>query len=207
MIVVIDYGMGNVRSVVKAFDHIGYDAIVSDKKKDLEEATHLILPGVGAFGSAMEQLRKRNLIPIMEQEVLARKKPFLGICLGMQLLAEKSYELGEHRGLGWIAGEVKKLPVEPIGLKVPHVGWNDVEFTRKTALFEKVKTNSAFYFVHSFALFPKDPNVTIGICNYGVPFCAAIERENILATQFHPEKSQKDGLKILENFAEYKGEF
>lgn len=203
MICIIDYGMGNLRSVEKALYMLGADVTISSKQEDLESADKLILPGVGAFGHAMENLRKRKLIEVMDKEVLKNKKPFLGICLGMQLVASKSYELGEFKGLDWVKGEVKKLPVEKMGLKIPHVGWNDLLIKKESGLLTGIKPKSSFYFVHSFALYPEDTKTIIGSCSYGVEFAAAIEKDNIFATQFHPEKSQKDGLRILENFMKF----
>ncbi len=200
MICIIDYGMGNLRSVEKALYTLGADVTISSKKEDVESADKLILPGVGAFGHAMENLRKRDLIEIMTREVLKKKKPFLGICLGMQLLATRSYELGKFDGLDWVKGEVRKLPVEQMGLKVPHVGWNDLILKKESKILAGIKPKTSFYFVHSFALYPDDPTVISGTCSYGDEFVASVAKDNIFATQFHPEKSQKDGLKILENF-------
>lgn len=200
MIVVIDYGMGNLHSAFKAFEHLGADVLLSGKPEDLRTADKLVLPGVGAFGDGMENLGKRGLAGAMREEVLAKKKPLLGICLGMQLLARDSTELGMHEGLGFIDAHVRKLDVEGFGLKVPHVGWNNVKVKEGAKLFGKVSADPSFYFVHSYAVQCSNPEDVAATCGYGKEFAAALEHGNIFATQFHPEKSQKDGLRVLQNF-------
>lgn len=196
-IVIIDYGMGNLRSVQKAFEHIGIEALISRNHEDIRNASKIVLPGVGAFKDAMENLHTLNLIELLNEEVIQKKKLFLGICLGMQLVATKSYEFGETKGLGWIDAEVIRFP--DTELKIPHVGWNSVAYENYSPLYEGVAENSDFYFVHSY-YFNTDRKYATGICDYGISFIASIQKENIFATQFHPEKSQTYGLKIIENF-------
>ncbi|WP_461831361.1 imidazole glycerol phosphate synthase subunit HisH [Aquifex sp.] len=195
--VVIDYGMGNLRSVSKALETVGFaDVIVSKSYKDVEEADVLVLPGVGAFGDAMKNLEDLNLVNPIRKHI-ERGKPFLGICLGLQLLFEKSYEHGEHKGLGILEGEVKLLP---LGVKIPHIGWNQLWFKKESEILKGLKEGDFVYFVHSYRVVPKDESVVLTTTDYGEYFVSSVEVENILAVQFHPEKSQKKGLKLLENF-------
>lgn len=197
-VVIIDYKMGNVASVNKALASIGASVVVSGEPKDIERATHLVLPGVGAFGDGMRNLRRQGLIPLLRRKVLADKTPFLGICLGMQLLAEKGYEFGMHRGLGWIPGTAAKL--KPAGgLRLPHIGWNDITVTKNSALWQKI-TDFNFYFVHSYHVKCIDAKIVMATCSHGETFAAALQQGNIFATQFHPEKSQASGLQLLKNF-------
>ncbi|MFA6530276.1 MAG: imidazole glycerol phosphate synthase subunit HisH [Candidatus Micrarchaeia archaeon] len=203
MIAIVDYGMGNLRSVAKALEYLGGQAIISNKKEDIKSAERIVLPGVGAFGNAMENIRRLDIIETMENEVLDNKKPFLGICLGMQLLGSVGYELGVNKGLGWIPGKVMKIKAEEMGLKVPHVGWNGIKITKESPLLNGITDGTAFYFVHSYALKPDDSGTIVATCQHGEEFAAAIQKGNIFATQFHPEKSQKDGLKVLKNFMEW----
>ena len=197
-IVIIDYGMGNLRSVQKAFEHVGHDALISHNQDDIRNASKIILPGVGAFKDAMHNLHSLGLIDLLNEEILEKKKPFLGICLGMQLIATKSYEFGETQGLGWIDAQVVPFPNSE--LKIPHVGWNSVQYANPSGLFESIPDNSDFYFVHSY-YFDTNRTYATGICDYGTKFIASVQKENIYATQFHPEKSQIHGLKIIENFS------
>lgn len=205
LVVVIDYNMGNVRSVWKAFEYLGAKVIVSNSLEDIKKADRLVLPGVGAFGEGMENLKKLGIIEALEEEVIKNNKPFLGICLGMQLLAKDSEEFGFHKGLGWIDGSVKKL--EPgSNFKIPHVGWNEIKIIDEACpIFSGITQKSAFYFVHSFHFIPERKENIKAVCDYGQEFVAAIQKENIFATQFHPEKSQMPGLKILENFLAWQG--
>ncbi len=199
LIVVMDYGMGNLGSITKALEYVGGTVLLSANPEDVQKAERIVLPGVGAFGDGMKNLRERGLVDALHEEVMEKKKPFLGICLGMQLLAKKSYEFGGHDGLGFIDAEVKRL--EPAGgLKVPHVGWNNVVFQKDHPLLSGIASGADFYFVHSYHMKCTDGSVVIGETDYGRPMTAIIAKDNIFATQFHPEKSQKDGLKILENF-------
>ncbi len=205
MIAIIDYGMGNVRSVYNALEYIGEEAVITADSQEINQAERLILPGVGAFADAMEQLRQRGLITALEKAVLEDEKPFLGICLGMQLLAEWGNEYGRHRGLGWITGEVVKMDVDDFGLKVPHVGWNDIRPTEHSPMFKGLnKQHSAFYFVHSYQFITQALEDVAAVCEYGRPFTAAILRNNIWGTQFHPEKSQDNGIQLLENFVNWR---
>jgi glutamine amidotransferase len=202
MIAIIDYQMGNLRSVQKAFEKIGHAAAITADPSTLQKADHVVLPGVGAFADAIAELRRRDLIePI--RAAIASGKPFLGICLGLQLLFDVSYEDGQHEGLGVIAGEVMRFDVPP-EFKVPHMGWNQVQFRRQAPLFAGIEDGAHFYFVHSYYVAPKDASIVAGEASYPDPFCAAIWRDNLFATQFHPEKSQAAGLQLLKNFAELK---
>lgn len=198
-IVIIDYGMGNLRSVQKAFENVGFSAKITRDHGLIKEATHIVLPGVGAFGDAMKNLNALGLNELLHVEILEHKKLFLGICLGMQLIAEKSYEFGEHEGLGWIE-DAKVVRFEEGSLKIPHVGWNEMNFHNPSILFKEIPDHSNFYFVHSY-YFEAPKTYAIGECNYGHSFICAIQKENIFATQFHPEKSQIHGLQIIKNFA------
>ena len=204
MIAIVDYGMGNLRSVQKALEQVGASAGIVSAPAEVARAEKVILPGVGAFGDAMANLRERGLVePLIE--AARSDRPFLGICLGLQLLFDVSYEEGEFRGLGIIPGEVLRFDFsgrpEVAGLKVPHMGWNQVAWTKPCPLLGNLASPQYFYFVHSFYVSPVDSSVSCGLCDYGGPFTAMIWRGNLYATQFHPEKSQKVGLRILENFA------
>ena len=199
MIVVVDYGMGNVRSVVNALAALGAEAQVSSSPAALDAAERLILPGVGAFGEAMRRIGERGLVEPLERQV-ARGKPILGICLGMQLLAALGWEHGAHRGLGWIAGQVRRLePADP-SLRVPHIGWNEVTPGAPGRLLAGVPAGSTFYFVHSYHFVPEDPERVTGHCDHGGRFAAVVEWGHVVGTQFHPEKSQQAGLLLLKNF-------
>lgn len=206
MIVIVDYGMGNKQSVLNALTFLGVEAEISADPERVRRAERLILPGVGAFGAAMENLNRSGLREAMNEAVLTRGKPFLGICLGMQLVAGRGTEKGLFDGLGWIGGEVRLLSPESPDVKLPHVGWNDIEITFQHPLFQGLKKERAFYFVHSYGFCPDNPAHVTARCDYGGEFVAAVGRDNIFATQFHPEKSQKNGLTILENFADWEGE-
>ena len=198
MITIIDCGINNLRSVQKAFEHLGYQTQVTRSPDDILRAEKLVLPGVGAFGAAMKNLREAELIePILEH--VAREKPFLGICLAMQLLFDWSEELGLNAGLGVLAGKVCKLP-EQENLKIPHMGWSALKFPRASQLFAGIESGARVYFVHSYHAVPDEETVTAATSTHGVKFCAAVERGNVFATQFHPEKSSTVGLQILNNF-------
>jgi len=199
MIAVIDFGMGNLRSVQKAIEHMGFECVVTADKKQIDSATHLILPGVGAFRDAMRNLNERNLVEVILDNCIIRKKPLLGICLGMQILFEESEEFGIHKGLGLLKGRVKRFD---INLKVPHMGWNTVMLQKKEPLIGE--SGKFFYFVHSYYVQPADPSIVTGVTEYGGTFTSYINKENIFATQFHPEKSERQGLKLLKNFCELK---
>jgi glutamine amidotransferase len=199
MVLIVNYGMGNLRSVANALEALGAPATISDDPGAAAAADRIVLPGVGAFGEAMERLRPRWLAAL-EVEVRERRKPFLGICLGMQLLADVSFEHGEHRGFGWIPGQVRRLTPSDAALRVPHVGWNVVRGAGPSALLEGVPSDPTFYFVHSYAFAPSEPAVGVGVTEYGGDFVSVVEQGHIFGTQFHPEKSQKSGLQLLRNF-------
>ncbi len=200
-IVIIDYEMGNLRSVQKAFEKIGCDAIISNNHEVIKRADKLVLPGVGSFKDGMINLKKLELIELLGKEVLTKRKPFLGICLGMQLLAKAGYENGQTVGLNWIDAEVNKFDFSACEqkLKVPHIGWNNVSYQNENKLFEGVLNNSDFYFVHSYH-FQTNEDIVTSFSDYGRDFISSIRKENIFAFQFHPEKSQLVGLKIIDNF-------
>jgi glutamine amidotransferase len=201
MIGIIDYGLGNLRSVLGAVEKLGHQGAISANPSTLELADKLILPGVGAFGDGMRNLNERGLIGPLGNLVQTQKKPILGICLGFQLLAETSTEFGEQTGLGWIPGHVKRMEPGTDALRIPHVGWNDLEQSGDCILFDEIPDPALFYFVHSYHL-ETDAAITVGTCTYGRPFTAAIQSGNVFGTQFHPEKSQQHGLKVLRNFLE-----
>jgi glutamine amidotransferase len=200
MIAIIDYQMGNLRSVQKGFEKVGHQATIVDRPEQLAKADKLILPGVGAFEDAMAELRRRELVEPIRQFVDSGR-PFLGICLGLQLLFDVGREDGRHEGLGILRGEVVRFQLPP-EYKVPHMGWNQLEFRRPTPIFAGLENGTHVYFVHSYYVVPSDADVVAAVADYHEPFCAAVWRENLFATQFHPEKSQTNGLRILRNFAE-----
>jgi glutamine amidotransferase len=199
MIAIVDYGMGNLRSVQKGFERVGAEAMICQRASEISRCEKLVLPGVGAFRDAISELRRLELVdPILTH--IAADKPFLGICLGLQLLFDVSHEDGEWPGLGVIPGEVIRFEDRP-GLKVPHMGWNQVEQTGSTPLFASIPSDSYFYFVHSYHVVPRDRSVIAGTTDYGTRFVSVVSRGNLFATQFHPEKSQRHGLQLLKNFA------
>ena len=205
MIAIIDYGVGNLFSLQSSLKFIGADAEVTTDIAKIKAADRIILPGVGAFADAIRKLRESGMEQVVLEEA-ANGKPLLGICLGMQMLLEKSYEYGEHAGLGLIGGSVK--PIAPMigeGLKVPHIGWNRLIFPKgreKSKLFQYINEGDCVYFVHSYYLKAKDPSIVKATTEYGVTIHASVEKGNLFACQFHPEKSSTVGLQILKNFAE-----
>ena len=201
MIAIIDYQMGNLRSVQKGFESVGHAATITSSAADVLNADKVVLPGVGAFADAMHELRERDLVePI--KKVISDGKPFLGICLGLQLLFERGHEHGNHEGIGVIPGEVVKFDI-PREYKVPHMGWNEAQIRKPAPILDGIEDGSHFYFVHSYYAVPTDNRVTAIEASYPDPFCAMVwDDRNMFATQFHPEKSQADGLRILKNFAE-----
>jgi glutamine amidotransferase len=201
-IAIIDYQMGNLRSVQKGFEKVGHEATITSDPRELAAADQIVLPGVGAFGDAIAELKRRDLIgPI--KDAIAEGKPFLGICLGLQLLFDVGYEGGEFEGLGILRGKCVRFEL-PRELKVPHMGWNQGRFLKPAPILAGLASGTYFYFVHSYYVVPEDREVIAIETDYGHPFCAAVWQGNLFATQFHPEKSQADGLRILKNFAELK---
>jgi glutamine amidotransferase len=202
MLTVIDYGAGNLRSVLHALKHLGVTALtIAQSARDLHGADRIILPGVGAFGAGMEQLHAKGLVAPL-QDAAAAGVPLFGICLGMQFLFDSSDEMGDFAGLGLLPGRVTRFPasVEAQGLKVPHMGWNHVRPARSHGLIDGIAAGDYAYFVHSYYCEPADPADTLLCADYGIGFCAAVQRGNIAGVQFHPEKSQRTGLRILANF-------
>lgn len=200
MITIVDYGMGNLRSVQKAFQKLGVDAAISQNPKEMAQAEKLVLPGVGAFRDAIRELTVKDLATPVKDHI-ASGKPFLGICLGLQLLFDVSYEDGEWEGLGVVKGEVCRLKDFP-ELKIPHMGWNSLQMEGSPAVFQDIPNGSHFYFVHSYHVVPKEESIIAARTTHGQSFVSAIAQGNLFATQFHPEKSQRWGLKLLTNFAE-----
>ena len=203
MIAIVDYGMGNVRSLRNALEYLGEDVTVTDDAAELDAADRIVLPGVGAFGDAMQAIRERGLEEVLTHQAMVVKKPVLGICLGMQLFARSSHEHGEHQGLGWIDADIRRLQVQR-PLKVPHVGWNNLRFAADDWLFHNVRAAEAnFYFVHSFHMVCHRPADCIATVDYGGPVTAVVRAGNLVAAQCHPEKSQDNGLKLLDNWVRW----
>jgi glutamine amidotransferase len=200
MLAIIDYEMGNLRSVQKGFERVGHSAVITSDPAVLADAEKIILPGVGAFRDAISALRERKLVEPLRAAIDAGK-PLLGICLGLQLLFDKSYEDGEYEGLGVVPGDVVRFQVAP-EYKVPHMGWNQIDFRRRPPVFEGVDDGAYFYFVHSYYVAPRQSSVVATETDYAGAFCSSIWRDNLFAVQFHPEKSQAAGLRLLKNFAE-----
>lgn len=201
MITIVDYGMGNLNSVKNMLKYLGYDSTVTGDPGMIRQADKLILPGVGNFGMAMDVIRKSGLVDVLNQKVLEEKTPILGICLGMQLLLEHSEE-GDCDGLGWIPGKVRKFefPDQP-QLKIPHMGWDYIEKRKDSALFADSVGGERYYFVHSYYVQCTNREDAAATTEYGICFDSVVERDNIMGTQFHPEKSHKFGMGILRNFA------
>jgi len=202
-IAIIDYEMGNLKSIYKCLKHLNAESIITDDLKIILDADGVILPGVGAFGDAMKHLKEKNLIPVLNQ-IVNEKKPLFGICLGQQLLFSRSYEMGEYKGLNLVKGDVIPFEISKVD-KVPQIGWNSVQFLNSEHfLVQGIPDHSYFYFVHSFYTVPKNKDQIIGLTKYGeVEYCSIIGKKNIIATQFHPEKSSKFGIHIYKNFINY----
>lgn len=198
MIALIDYGMGNIRSVSKAVEAVGAQVSITQNPEDIKKAKAIVLPGVGAFKDCMKNLTNLGVIDTIKEEIL-KGKPYLGVCLGVQILFSESEEFGICKGLDILKGKVVRFNLHR-EYKIPHMGWNTVKFKKKTKLLEGIPDASYFYFVHSYYVVPKEEKVIAGVTDYGLEFTSMIIYENIFATQFHPEKSQKIGLKLLRNF-------
>ncbi len=201
MLAVIDYGAGNLRSVLHALKYLGVtDMRLVQAPDELRGADKIILPGVGAFGAGMQQLHRQDLVqPLIE--AVQSGVPYLGICLGMQFLFARSDEMGNHEGLGLLPGYVTRFPSD-MGLKVPHMGWNQLDVRRDCELLAHIDAKTSAYFVHSYYCVPEDPADVVAVVDYGIPFTAAVQHEHIYGVQFHPEKSQRLGLQVLVNFLE-----
>ncbi|GCA67848.1 imidazole glycerol phosphate synthase subunit HisH [Mediterraneibacter butyricigenes] len=200
MIAIIDYDAGNIKSVEKALISLGQEVCVTRDADEILQADKVILPGVGAFGDAMEKLHRYGLVDVI-RKVVEKKTPFLGICLGLQLLFERSDEASGVEGLGILKGEVLKIPAAE-GLKIPHMGWNSLQLKHNGKLFQNLGEETYVYFVHSYYLKAEDPSIVKATTEYGVSIDASVEQENVFACQFHPEKSSDAGLQILKNFIE-----
>lgn len=201
-LVIINYGLGNLFSVLGAIRKLGYDAKITNNSEEIENADKIILPGVGAFKDGMQNLEFLNLVEPLNYFVNIKKKPIFAICLGFQLLSNQSNEFGYCKGLGWIDANVEKFNLKDQNLRIPHVGWNDLLKKQDSAIWNGVPDDALFYYVHSYHMICKNNKIVIGKCKYGIEFVSAIQKENIYATQFHPEKSQRYGLRILQNFIE-----
>lgn len=195
---IINTESGNQRSVYNAIKDLNYSIKISNDKKDLEESTHLILPGVGAYKNLMSKINKQKLIEVLFDQIIIKKKPFLGICVGMQILSSFGYEFEESRGLNYIKGKVMKLGTK--SLRLPHVGWNNLKIKKNSDLFDGLEDETYFYFVHSYVFEVKNDKDILSVTNYDQDFVSSVQKENIFGVQFHPEKSQKSGLLILKNF-------
>lgn len=201
MLAIIDYGVGNIFSLYSSFKFIGEDVVLTNDKKIIDSCSHIILPGVGAFADAKRKLDESGMADVVKEQVKSGK-PLMGICLGMQMLFDKSLEYGEHNGLGLISGSVRPIAdVIPSELKIPHIGWNSLEFTADSKLFKYIKNGDHVYFVHSFYAADCAAN-TIAVSEYGAPLTAAVAKDNVYGCQFHPEKSGDVGMKILKAFCE-----
>jgi glutamine amidotransferase len=203
-VALIDYGLGNLRSVAKMLASVGAKPTITADPDEIRKSDKIVLPGVGAFPQAKSNLETLNLIEVLEEEVVKRGKAYLGICLGMQLLATESYEGGRTEGFGWIPGRVQALAKGP-GVRVPHMGWNDVAIKRKSDLFRDFHGRPTFYFTHTYNLVCDDDRDVLATTEYGGPFASAVQKGNIFGTQFHPEKSQTHGRILMENFCQWRG--
>jgi len=201
---IINYGMGNILSVFHAVEMVGGDPKICNAPEELLNVDKIILPGVGAFKSCMDNLESKGFLIGLHETVIRKGKPILGICLGMQVMAKLGFEGGEFKGLGWFNAEVIRLHPDNSALRVPHIGWNDIRYRKESPLFSGLTLHPEFYFVHSFSMKCKNENDVEATCEYGEVITAAIKKDNIFATQFHPEKSQDYGLKVLENFLKWK---
>jgi glutamine amidotransferase len=199
-VAIVDYGMCNIDSVARAVEECGGTPLVTHQASELAMADRVILPGVGSFTEAMARIRERSLDQILGELVLGKQLPFLGICLGMHLLATRGSEGGATTGLGWIDGEVRRLVPAGEDTRIPHIGWNELEVTRESPLFAGIEPHRDFYFVHSYQFCPTDPGAVLAYTPYGNGFVSAVQRHQIFGVQFHPEKSQRAGFRVLKNF-------
>ncbi len=202
MIAIIDYGMGNLKSVVKGFKKVGADARITSDSQVIDDARAIVLPGVGAFGECMKNLSNRSLIEVIVRS-LEKGKPYLGICLGLQVLFSEAEEFGKCRGLDIFQGKVVKFTFDEKGKKIPHMGWNTITIVNRPPILSGISDNAFVYFVHSFYVVPSDQTVIAATTDYGISFTSMVWKDNVFATQFHPEKSQELGLRILKGFAEF----
>ncbi len=200
-ICILDYGSGNTKSVFNLLSTLSASVKISNSEEDIINATHLVLPGVGAFGGAMGKIRRKIPVDLLENEVLFKQKPFLGICVGMQVLASKGYEHGECEGLGWIAGKTTRLETDINPL--PHIGWNNLEIINPSPILDGIDNEYDFYFLHSYAFRPEEENCVVAKTEYGENFVSVIQQKNIFGTQFHPEKSQTTGKLLIYNFLKF----
>lgn len=200
-LILLKTGVANIFSVANILDYLGVSYQISDDAADVARAEKIILPGVGSYGKVMQQVRTRGLVEPLREAMTIQKKPLLGICVGMQILSQIGYEFGEHEGLGVLEGSVAKIEA-PQGVRLPHVGWNELKFEKKSVLFRNIAPETCFYFLHSYAMKPESASDVICTTDYGVPVVAAVERENIFGVQFHPEKSQEGGITLIRNFVE-----
>lgn len=199
-VAIINYGMGNLGSVRRAFEDVGAEAYIADQAAAIHDANSIVLPGVGAFGEGMGRLRDAGWVNVLQEVVIQKKTPMLGICLGMQMLASFGHEGGVTKGLGFIPGQVQRLDQLGCRLRVPHVGWNEVHYEKKDVLFDGIPDSSDFYFVHSYAFVPESDEHLIATTSYGCNLAAAIRHDNVCGCQFHPEKSSRAGRQLLKNF-------
>jgi len=195
---ILDYGSGNVRSVYNLFASCAADIVVSNKPADILNASHLVLPGVGAFGAVVQKMDRALPMDVLKRAVLTDGKPFLGICIGMHVLADRGTEFGDHKGLGWIPGTVDRLNHGQFPL--PHIGWNSITCDRPTPLVTGLEQEPDFYFVHAYTFHVHDPGHVVATTEYGERFCSVLQRDNLCGVQFHPEKSQRAGIKLARNF-------
>jgi glutamine amidotransferase len=200
MIGIIDYGMGNLLSVYSAIDYLGADVLICKYPEDLSRVDRIIIPGVGAFKECIRKIISENFLEALNEHVIQKAKPTLGICLGMQVMAKQSYEGGVYEGLGWFDAEVVRLHPDDSSLRVPNIGWNEINFKRPVKMFEGIQEGADFYLVHSYYMKCNDERDIVATYEYGQTVTAVVQKDNIIATQFHPEKSQDYGLKALENF-------
>ena len=202
-VAIINYGMGNLSSVRRAFEDMGAETLIAQHPAMLYDASHIVLPGVGAFADGMAALHEGGWVPVLQKIVDEQQKPLLGICLGMQMLATKGVEGGECSGLDFIPGQIKKLDSLGCQLRIPHVGWNEVIYRCPKLIFEKIPNGADFYFVHSYAFVPEEADHVIAIVSYGLDVTAVVQKQHVMGCQFHPEKSSKVGRQLLKNFLMY----